>query len=73
MKERLKTTTTEDKIMREMITTYHTKVMTELTKIKQDVATIRSTPVEIVATHERPVTHRKILATLLPDCCIAVG
>ena len=56
MKERLKTTTTEDKIMREMITTYHTKVMTELTKIKQDVATIRSTPVEIVATHERPVT-----------------
>lgn len=42
--------------MREMITTYHTKVMSELTKIKQDVATIRSTPVEIVATHERAVT-----------------
>ena len=56
MKERLKTTTTEGKIMREMITTYHTKVMSELTKIRQDVETIRSTPVEIVATHERAGT-----------------
>jgi len=56
LKERLKTTTTEDKIMREMITTYHTKVMAELTKIKDDVATIRSTPVEIVATHEHLLT-----------------
>jgi septation ring formation regulator EzrA len=54
MKERLKSATSDDKQMREMITQYHTKVMAELKSLKEDVASVRTTPIEIVATHEHP-------------------
>ena len=41
-----------DKVMREMVTQYHTKVLTELDKINKVLEVMRSTPVEIIATQE---------------------